>query len=464
MLAVLPFENLSGDPQQEYFSDGMTLEMISRLGSLQPERLGVIARISSMRYKATNKPLDQIARELGVQYLIEGSVRRAADQVRITAQLIQASDQTYLWAENYVKPITDVFAVQSDVADRVAAALALKLLPGRRAAWTRSYTTNPKAYDLYLQGHHSWSKFTLDGLQDGIKHFQQAIDLDPAFALAYSGLADCYTVLGINYLAPAETFPKAKEAALKALELDDTLAEVHASLGAIHIFYDWDWPGAGEQVRRAIEISSSLAAAHQVYSYCLEAMGRPAEAMAEITLARNLDPLSPLVILDIGIRHYNARQYDQAIETYLKVYEADPLVHYFLLFAYERKGMYDQAIREYRNMMSLGGDQQGAAALADAYARLGYRAALKGKIETVKRLVAGRHFFSPEDVAAIYAFLGENDQAFKWLEKAYQDRASRLFCIKVDARFDSLRSDPRFQALLRKMNLEPSSPGIRGAK
>jgi TolB-like protein/predicted Ser/Thr protein kinase len=454
MLAVLPFDNLNGDAGHEYFSDGLTEEMISRLGNLQPERLGVIARTSSMRYKGTNKPLDQIARELGVDYLIEGSVRRAADQVRITAQLIQVSDQTHLWADNYEKPIADVFAVQSEVADKVAASLALKLLPERRAASARPPTANPEAYHLYLKGMYYWNKFTLEDLQESVKLFQQALDRDPTYALAYCGLAASYGVLGVNYLPPNETFPKAKAAAMKALEIDDTLAEAHACLGGVHVFYDWDWPAAGSRLKRAVELSPSNAFVLVPYAYYLELMDRPEEAMAAIKRAQELDPLSPSIYLDVGIRHYMARQYGLAIEQFRRRLETDPspeLRYYVLWLAYERQGEYERALVEFQNLMVASGDPENGAKLKEAFARSGYRAAMKEQLNTIKEW-STRRILAPWDVAAIYTFLGEKSQAFEWLEKAYQDRTSRLPWIKLDPRFDPLRSDPRFQTLLRKMN------------
>ncbi len=456
MLAVLPFDNLSGDPEQDYFSDGLTEEMISRLGNLQPEKLGVIARTSSMRLKGTKKPLDQIARELGVNYLIEGSVRRAADRVRITAQLIQVSDQTHLWADNYEKSVADVFAVQSEVADKVAASLALKLLPERRGASARPPTVNAEAYQLYLQGQYHWHRASQESIPKAIQFFQQAIDRDPTYALAYTGLANSNAFWGVNnYGPPMEAFPRAKAAAMKALELDDTLAEAYVSLAGIQIFYDWDWPGCRKNVERSLELNPNSSLAHVVYAYYLDLMGLHDRSLFEIKRAQELDPLALVTRADIGIRHYFARRYDQAIDVYRSVSELDPdpkFLAYWMWMVYEQKGEYDKALAEFSKLLpaSLGAD--GAVKFQGNLGREGYRTVMQGQLTAVQKLSA-RGILSRVDIAAIYTFLGEKDQAFHWLEIAYQERQSRLPFVRIDPRFDPLRGDPRFQSLLQRMNL-----------
>jgi len=455
MLAVLPFDNLSGDAEQEYFSDGLTEEMISRLGNLQPERLGVIARTSSMRFKGTKKPLDQIARELGVDYLIEGSVRRAADRVRISAQLIQVSDQTHLWADNYEKSLADVFAVQSEVADRVADSLALKLLPERRAAARRPPTVNAEAYQFYLQGQYHWNRANQENITKAIQFFQQAIDKDSSYALAYTGLSKCNSFWGANYGPPREAFPRAKAAAMKALELDDTLAEAYVSLAAIQLLYDWDLPACRKSVERGLELNPNSSDVHVIHAYYLDLMGQHDGSLAEIKRAQELDPLSLVLTVDVGIRHYFARRYDQAIDLYTSALAFDPdtvFVYYWLWMAHEQKGDYDKALAEFRKLLPASFMADGAVKSQGSLGREGYRAVMQDQLPRIQKLSVGG-LPSRMDVAAICTFIGEKDQAFQWLEIAYQERQSRLPCIRIDPRFDPLRSDPRFQSLLRRMNL-----------
>jgi eukaryotic-like serine/threonine-protein kinase len=454
MLAVLPFDNLSGDSDQEYFSDGLTEEMISRLGNLQPERLGVIARTSSMRYKGAKKGLNEIAHELGVDYLIEGSVRRDEDRVRITVDLIQVSDQTHLWADNYEKPMADVFAVQIEVADKVAASLTLKLLPERWASSSRPPTVNAEAYQLYLQGQYQWYRASKESIPKAIRFFQQAIDKDPAYALAYTGLANCNTFWGVNYVPPMEAFPRAKDAAMKALELDDTLGEAYVSLAAIQLFYDWDWPGCRKNAERGLELNPNSTNAHVVYAYYLDLMEQHDGSLAEIKRAQELDPLTPVIKVDIGIRYYFAHRYNQAIDLYKSVSDLDPdpsFVSYWLWMVYEQTGEYDKALAEFRKLLPASFIADGAVKFQGNLGREGYRAVMQGQLIRIQKSSA-HGILSTMDIAAICAFLGEKDQAFQWLGIAYQERQSRLPCIRIDPRFDLLRGDPRFQALLRKMN------------
>ncbi|HEY7679285.1 MAG TPA: protein kinase, partial [Terriglobia bacterium] len=297
MLAVLPFENLSGDAEQGYFSDGMTEELIAQLGRLRPQQLGVIARTSAMRYKHSGKGIDQIGRELGVDYILEGSVRREAGRVRITAQLIQVRDQTHLWAENYERALTDVFALQSDVSRRVADSLAVQLLPAGHAALARAPTMSPEAHEAYLKGRFYWNQRTRDSLLKGLEYFRRATELDPNYALAYAGLADSYAILASNgHSPPAEVMPKAGQAANKALEIDETLAEAHATLGMIEWGSEWDFAAAEREFKRAIELRPSYAYAHQWYGMLLGGLGRLEEGRAELQEARQLDPLSTTIL------------------------------------------------------------------------------------------------------------------------------------------------------------------------
>jgi TolB-like protein len=314
MLAVLPFENLSGDPEQEFFSDGMTEEMIAQLGRLQPRKLGVIARTSVMQFKNTDKRIDRIGRELGVDFLLEGSVRRAAERVRITAQLIQVSDQTHLWAESYERNASDVFAIQKEVAESVAGSLAIELLPAE-ARPIDTPAANLQAHEAYLRGRFFWNKRTKNGLMTAIKHFEQAIEEDPEFAPAYVGLADSYNMLAAwDLVPPQEAFPKAIVAATKALEIDETLAEAQISLALTRFFYDWDWDGAEQGFQRALELNPNYAQGHQWYGLFLVSLGRGQEAVVEAEHARELDPLSLIINAMTGYVFHYVREYDQVIE------------------------------------------------------------------------------------------------------------------------------------------------------
>jgi TolB-like protein/Flp pilus assembly protein TadD len=456
MMAVLPFENLSGDPEQEYFSDGLTEEMISRLGNMQPERLGVIARTSSMRYKGTKKPLDEIARELGVSYLIEGSVRRAAGQVRITAQLIQVSDQTHLWAESYEKPVSDVFAVQSEVADKVAASLAVKLLAGRQGNLARPATTDPEAHEAYLRGRFHWAKRTKEGLEKAVEYFKRAIALDPGYALAYAGLADSYVVMPwFAYVQPREAYPLARTAALKALEIEDTLAEAHASLGYIQ-HLDWNWAEAAREFQRALDLNPGYAVAHHWYSAYLADIGRFDEAIAEGLRAQELDPYSLIIVRDLGSAFYFARRYEEAVKQYRKALELDPdfaPARAFLGMAYTLLGDHQRAIAEGLAAVRLSGNAPGRlAALGRIYAAAGRKKeaeSILGQLEQLSKTA----YVSSFDVALIYVLLGNKERALGLLETAFEARDPEMVRLKRDPFLDTLRADRRFQDLMRRMKL-----------
>lgn len=459
MLAVLPLDNLSADPEQDFFSDGLTEEMIATLGRLHPERLGVIARTSAMQYKDADKTVDQIGRELGVDYILEGSVRRADDRVRITAQLVQVRDQTHLWAQHYNRTLDDVFAIQSDVAECVARCLALQLLPDQQASLAQSSTASAAAHEAYLKGRYYWNKRTEAGFKKAIEYFEQAVGIDPNYALAHVGLADCYNLLpNYGFLPPKESFPKAKAAALKALKIDDALAEAYASLGHLRFFYEWDFPGAEKDFKRAIKLNPSYATAHQWYALYLSAMRRREEAIAEIEQARQLDPLSLIINTNMGDVICDAGQLDRAIEQYRKTLELDPgfsAAYVSIAWAYEVKGMHDQAIAAIQQATRLSGERpKHMALLGVAHARAGRRAEALSILDELKerwKRQAGRAWA----IAAVYIALGEKDQAFEWLEKAYEERDFYLLFLKGEWLYDSLRDDPRFDDLLRRIGLEP---------
>lgn len=458
-LAVLPFRNLSLGTDQDYFSDGLTEEMMAQLSRLSPARLAVIARTSVMYYKSTPKRADQIGRELGVDYILEGSVRREARRVRITAQLVQVSDQSQLWSETYERDAGNVFAIQGDVAQRVAGSLALELLPGRKAALGRAPTRNEAAYDAYLQGRYYWNKRTEEGFTRGIAYFQQAVRDDPDFAPGHAGLADAYNLLA-NYgtLPPKDSIPRAKEAARTALEIDPALAEAHASLGWARLVYDRDWKGAETSFRQAIELDPAYPSAHQWYAYLLRALGRHAEALAEARRAEDLDPLSIILHAIIGWHYYLARDYDRAIEECRKTIELEPgfsRVHTYLGRAYLQKGRPEEAIAELTRARALFGDNPARdAELAHAYAVAGRTQAAHKTLQELIEL--SKHRYVEADlVARIYMGLGERDLAFRWLERAYDEHAVHLVLLKVDPALDPLRDDPRFADLLRRVGFPP---------
>jgi TolB-like protein/DNA-binding winged helix-turn-helix (wHTH) protein len=460
MLAVLPFENLTGDAGQDYFSDGFTEEMITRLGSLDPRRLGVIARTSVMYYKQAREPLDQIAHELGVRYVLEGSVRRDGEHVRITAQLIRVADQTHLWAREYDRDKTDILRVQQEIAEAIADRIEVTL-DQARSPGAAPVTLSPQdyeAHDLYLRGRHSWNERTQAGFERALESFQQAIARNPAEAVAYAGLADTYTLMGTYGLASqAESVPKAREAALKALELDPDLAAAHTSLALVNEVFDWDWQTAGERFRRAIDLDPNYATAHHWYAEYLGFQGRFEEALAESEQARQLDPLSRIIAADRGAILYYARQYDRAIEQLRAVLAAEPESNraHLIVSCYAANRQLDEALEQLKTWKI---DEVGPwvpAFTAYVYGRMGRsedarRAALA--IETANPSWKGDRL----QVRAIADVgMGLKDEAFDALQQACGKHLSTLVDLKVDPIYDPLRDDPRFQDLLRCVHLAP---------
>jgi len=464
MLAVLPFEDFSPEPGQEYFADGLTDELITELGRLRPDRLGVIARTSAMQYKHIHKPLRDIAADLGVDYVLEGSVVRAGSGVRVIARLIQARDQTELWTESYEQATPDVLALQRDVVVRIAQSLAIELLPSGNAPGGRVATLNPEAYEAYLKGRYYWNKRTPEGLQKGLGYFQQAIQLDPHYAEAYAGLAESYLVAAgwEDWMPPwREAIPKAREAAKKALEIDSSLASAHATLAYIIWEDELDWRRAEDEFKRAIELDPGYATAHQWYAEFLAGMGRPQEARAESMIALKLDPLSLIINAEVGYIYYYARKYDETIEACRKTLEMDPNfppAHVFLSWAYVQKGQMKEAVEERERALVLDGmDQQKATGFSRAYARGGLSGARQWALEQMRP--GGSEYVTPYGAAVLCAGLGERDQAFHWLEESYRRHDASLRWIKVDPKLDPLRSDPRFNNLLTRLHLATSSSG-----
>jgi len=454
-LAVLPLENLSGDPAQNYFADGMTDELITDLAQISALR--VISRTSVMVYKDARKPLPQIARELNVDAVVEGSVLRSGDRVRITAQLIEAPTDKHLWSQSYEGDLQDTLAVQNSVARAIADQIRINLTPREQTALSSVDIVNPAAYESYLKGRFFWNKRTADGLRTALAYFNQAIEEDPKYARSYSGLADTYALLGDwQYAAmPAkEAFPKAKAAAIKALELDSSLGEAHNSLAFVLDGFDWDLDAAGKEFQRAIELNPGYATAHHWYAWHLSLSGRYDEAIAEMKKAQNLDPLSLIINADLAellvIAHFD----DESMQQSLRTIEMDPgfaLAHNQLGEAYIQKHMYEKAIVELRKAVQLSGDSPTCiASLARAYVLSGRRNEAVQLLNDLKKRSDLGHSSAPE-IATIYASLGDTDQAMNWLDKAYNDRFNPGVLLRPG--FDPLRSDSRFQDLERRIGL-----------
>jgi serine/threonine protein kinase/Tfp pilus assembly protein PilF len=459
-LAVLPLENLSRDPEQEYFADGMTEELITDLSKIGA--LKVISRTSVMRYKRTDKSLPQIARELNVDAVIEGSVQRSGDRVRISAQLIYAPTDRHLWAENYERELRDILTLQSEVARAIATEIKVKVTPQEQSRLLSNRQVNPEVFQLCLKGRFFWYKRNTEGFQKALEYFRQAIEKDPTYALAYAGLASTYDSMGnelYSALDPREAYPKGKAAAAKALELDDNLAEAHATLANMTLRFDLDWATSEKEHKRALELNPGYAVEHIWYSHYLLPAGRTEESLAESLRAVELDPLGLILQTHLGWHYLYTRQYDHAIEQLRKTLELDPnfiLAHLFLGQAYEEKRMYLQAIAEFEKAISLSeGNPVHLAALGHAYAISGKPAEAEKVLGQLKKLSARRYVPSYE-IAVVYAGLSENDEALAWLQKAYQLRdSSWLIDVKLDPRFDHLHTDPRFQDLLRRIGLSP---------
>jgi len=461
MLAVLPFMNLTGDATQDYFSDGLTEEMITELGRVNPERLGVIGRTSVMLYKNNPKSLDQVGRELGVQYVIEGSVRRDSDHVRITAQLIRTKDQTHVWASQYDRELKNLLTLQSEIAREIKNEIEIILGGSPRlnsdarpaSVGTRSYD----AYDLYLKGRYFWNKRTAAGFQQAAEYFQRAISKDPKYDRAYAGLADTYGLMGTWNIGPDnELMPKARTAALKALEIDPTLAEAHTSLALIAENYDYDWQTAEKEFRRAIELNPDYATAHQWYAEYLSWQGRFDEALAESERARQLDPLSLITETDHGAILYYARQYDGAITQFRAVIEMDPnfpRAPGLMGSAYVQEGRFAEAEAAFNLAHLPAEDPWTWAWNTYLYSRWGRTTEAEHALARFEQLAPKLGFTQTEAMLFAYASAGKKDQAMALLEKAYSEHSSIVTSLKVDPIYDPLRSDPRFQELLRRLGL-----------
>ncbi len=457
MLAVLPFTNMSGEPEQEYFNDGLTEETITELGRLNPQQLGVIGRTSAMHYKDAVRRIDDVGRELGVDYILEGSVRRSAGRLRISVQLNQVKDQTALWSETYDRDLEDIFSVQTDVAKRITHCLKLELLPGSEFGPPKIPRKNLAAHEAYLKGRYFWNRRTEEGVRKAIVHFNRAVEEDPGCALAYSGLADCYCGLSFyEALAPKDGIPKARAAVLKALELDGNLGEAHASLGEIHLHSDWQWANAEKEYRRAIELSPNYALGYKWYANFLGLMGRQKEARVMINEAETLDPLSLIVNVWSGVIYHYDRQYQNAAQEYARALELDPnfvLAHAYLGLACEELGLIDEAIEEFQKAIALSkGNTCVHAMLAHAYAISGKRAAALKVLDNLQSRAQGNYLPS-YDIAIAYAALPDRARAMQWLYRAYEERNLRIVGLRCEPRVDCIRSEQGFQELIRLVGL-----------
>jgi serine/threonine-protein kinase len=452
-IAVLPFANLSGDKDNEYFSDGLAEEILNALTKLHG--LKVAARTSAFAFKGRNEDIRLIGETLHVTHVLEGSVRKAGSRLRITAQLISIADGCHVWSERYDREMTDIFAIQDEISQAIVTVLKLKLAkPASRALGRRP--VEPEAYESYLKGRFFWNKRTESDLNRSIEYFLRAIELDPAYALAYAGLSDAYVLLGIfGVRAPGDVYPKARAAAERALEIDETLAEPHAALGHVLTAYDWDFQGAETEYKRALDLNSSYPTAHQWYGHLLAVTGRYAEGIAEVTRARDLDPLSVPINAFVGLIYMKARKSREAVEAARKGVDLDPnnpFAHWILARALDAQNELSESVAESEKAARLsGGGQASTAQLGCAYARIGDTAKAHKIIDQLAELSRTK-YVSPYDIAIIYTGLGEKDLALEWLEKAYEERAVRLLELP-DPAFDTLRSDPRFQDLVKRIGL-----------
>jgi serine/threonine protein kinase/Flp pilus assembly protein TadD len=459
-LAILPLVNASGDPHAEYLSDGITESIINSLSQIP--KLRVMARSSVFRYKGREVDPQTVGRELGVRAVLTGRALQLGDSIVIGTELVDVADGSQLWGEQYRRNFSDIFALQEEISREISEKLRLKLTVDQKKRLTKRYTENTEAYHLYLKGRYYENKFFNEAaIRRAIEYFQQAIDCNPTYALAYAGLADCYIKLSHTNVMPSkEGFAKARAAVIKALEIDDTLAEAHISLAKIKSTFDWDFPAAEEEFKRAIQLNPNYARAHHSYGRHLMIMGRLDEAAVEIRRAYELDPLSLIISADLSAPLFFAQQYDRAIESLRKTLEMDPnfaLAHVRLGGAYEFKGMYEEAIVEYQKARELSGSRADNPGMSAAFAHV-YAASGRGDQarEILKRLKeqSQRSYVSPCDIAEVHAALGEKDQAFEWLEKAYDARSSDFRFLKVSPSFpSSLRLDPRFTDLLRRVGL-----------
>ena len=454
-IAVLPFENTAQDPNAEYLSDGITENLINSLSQIP--KLRVVPRGRVFRYKGREIDTEKVGRELNVRAVLTGRVVQRGDSLNIQSELVDVAADSQLWGRQYERKFSEIVPVQEEIAREVSEKLHLRPTGEEQRRLTKRYTENPEAHQLYLKGRYLWNRRTTETLRRAAEYFQKATDKDPSYALAWAGLAECYAVYpAFSVLPPREAIPKAKEAAIKALAFDDTVAEAHTALAYVKNTYDWDWPGAEQEFKRAIKLNPNYATAHFWYAIHLQAMGRLDEAIAEAKLAQEADPVSPIIGLLAGRTFYVARRYDQAIEQLHKALEMDPhfpRAHWWLAKAYEQVGRHEEAVAESQKAVSL------SAGEPTYFGQLGHAYAVSGKKTEAQKVLAElkdlskRRYVAPFDIALVYMGLGDKSRALEWLEKAYEDHSDWLAWIKVWPQFDSLRGEPRFQDLLRRLGL-----------
>ncbi len=458
-IAILPLANLSADPNDRYFTDGMTEELISTVSKIK--ELSVISRTSIMRYRDTTVPIGQIGQELGVGTVLEGSVRKAGNRLRIAAQLIEVESDRHVWSQSYDRDLTDVFAIQSDIAEQVASALEVQLLTNEKTSIEKKATVNLEAYTLYLKGRYYWNERTEDGNEKARKYFEEAIKRDSKFALAHVGLADYYLILSdYEWMRPSEALPKAKASAVMALDLDDKLAEAHASLGLALCNYDWDFPAAERAFKRAIQLKPSYATAHQWYGVFLVFMRRFDEALERIKHASELDPFSKIISVNLGNMMFSLGHIEEAINHHKRVIEMNPdfsVAHFWLSLEYLQTSRLGEAIEEMRRAIALAPGTQ------DWKAILGLMYGLSGRVEEAGKILAElvaesqRTYVSPVGIATAHFAVGKNDEAYRWLERAYEERSPDLLYFGMFPWAERFRTDPRWLEIERKMGLSKGS-------
>jgi serine/threonine protein kinase/Tfp pilus assembly protein PilF len=453
-VAVLPFVNVGADPNIEYLADGVTDSIISSLSRV-PE-LRVMARSTVFSYKGREVNTRKVGKDLNVDAVLLGRIALRGDTLIIQTDLVSVADGSELWGEQYNRKVADLLSVQENISKEIYDNLRPKLTGQEAPQLTKHYTEDPEAYQLYLQGAYYWNKWTEEGFTKAIDYFNQAVERDPTYALAYAGLADAYNFLGDSgYVAPKQVRQSAKSAAMQALKIDDMLPEAHISLALVREAYDWDWPSAETEFKRALQLAPNSATAHQWYGDFLIRLGRLEEARAELKKAQELDPLSLPINTSVGLQLYLARQYEPAIQQLKKTLDLDPNfvpAQHALEAAYAQSGMYREAIGERQKVLTLSGNPDLAAAVGEDYRKSGYGGVLQSSLEGLKQ-VSRQRYVSPYNVAQIHARLQEKDQTLAWLQQAFDERDSQLTYLKVEPAFDQIRSDPRFQQLLQRLAL-----------
>ena len=454
-IMVLPFVNLGNDGEQDYFSDGLTEELITKLSKLA--EIKVTSRTTSMLYKNTTKDIKTISKENKVNYILEGSIRKYQNDLRITAQFIDARSDMHLWADTYRGTVDDIFDIQEQVSEKIVEALRIQITMEEQVMLRKRYTENSDAYQLYLRGRHFWKERNEEGLQSAVINFEKALENDSRYALAWSGLADTYSLMGeYTNISRRELFPKQMAAVYKALQIDNRLGEAHISLGISLMLNEWDWENSKKEFLVGLELSPDYATGHHWYAEWLLFKGKTEEAFREISLAVSLDPSSPGILKDKGIFYYYTRQYEKAIDTGMLTMELHPAfvtVFRLLSLAYQGLGMYDESIRQNERWGERTGNViKTQVSLAQIYAAAGRRSEAKAIADTIENQQLGGNDY--RGMAMVYASLGNNDNAFIWLEKSYQRHEESLCSLKVDPKLNSLHSDPRFNEMLRKIGLE----------